>query len=320
MNAGMRLLPPPAVLAASALFLTASAFAQDLSSDLTLHRLLIEGEDWQVAAEGLGFADGPCADAAGNFYFSDMKEPAIYKVAPDGTRTKLADEPASGLKFGPDGFLYACQGSKKRVIAISPDGKPAPELNYPTAITVVAQDVEPNDLVVTNGRRLYITETRKRQITEVNLQSFTTRPVDTGIAGPNGIALSADGGTLAVSESGGETVWTFRVNADDTLDAKAPYMTMRRPIDPAGEFHRAEPPPYLKGAKGDGMTADSIGRWFVTSALGVQVFDPTGRLCGVLAKPQQDKPLTSCVIVGDRLYVTSGDKIFRRRIQMPPGQ
>jgi enterochelin esterase family protein len=67
------------------------------------------------------------------------------------------------------------------------------------------------------------------------------------------------------------------------------------------------------------MTTDSLGRYFVTTALGVQVFDPTGRLCGVLDRPQMNKPLTSCVIAGpkrDLLYITNGDRIYRRRIQV----
>ena len=66
------------------------------------------------------------------------------------------------------------------------------------------------------------------------------------------------------------------------------------------------------------MTSDTLGRYYVTSAVGLQVFDPTGRLCGVLTKPQPDKPLTSCVLSGpnrEYLYVTNGDKIFRRKVQ-----
>ena len=56
----------------------------------------------------------------------------------------------------------------------------------------------------------------------------------------------------------------------------------------------------------------------VATALGVQVFDPTGRLCGVLPKPQPDKPLTSCGLSGpnrEYLFVTNGDKIYRRKVQ-----
>lgn len=40
----------------------------DLASDLTLHRLLVEGEGWTKVVDGLAFADAPCTDAAGNFY------------------------------------------------------------------------------------------------------------------------------------------------------------------------------------------------------------------------------------------------------------
>jgi enterochelin esterase family protein len=38
----------------------------------------------------------------------------------------------------------------------------------------------------------------------------------------------------------------------------------------------------------------------------------------VLDKPQPAKPLTSCVLAGpqrDMLYVTNGDKIYRRKVQ-----
>src|SRR4051812_1989064 len=53
--------------------LSAPVFAQDLGGDLTLHRLLIEGEDWKPVVEGLVFADGPATDAKGDFYFSDLR-------------------------------------------------------------------------------------------------------------------------------------------------------------------------------------------------------------------------------------------------------
>ena len=95
-------------------------------------------------------------------------------------------------------------------------------------------------------------------------------------------------------------------------------MTLRRPIDPAGDFKFAEPPPFKKTANGDGMCSDSAGRYYVTSAVGVQIFDPTGRLCGVLPAPQPAQPLTSCALAGPKLeylYITNGDKIYRRKVQ-----
>ena len=39
------------------LSLAIAAHAQDLAGDMTLHRLLIDGEEWQLVADGLGFAE-----------------------------------------------------------------------------------------------------------------------------------------------------------------------------------------------------------------------------------------------------------------------
>jgi len=283
----------------------------DLAVDMTLNRLLIDGEDWKLVADGLIFADGPCTDVDGNFYFSDIKLPAIYKIAVDGTKTKLADDLGSGLKWGPDGKLYACQGAKKRLVAF--DLK-----QNPPAVEVIAENVNPNDLVVTYKGDIYFTATGKHEVTRIAAKTHEISAADVGITAPNGITLSPDEGTLAVSDYRGENVWTFRIEPDGKLTAKGPYMTMRLPIDPKGEFKRSEPPPYVKVAGGDGMATDIQGRYYVATTLGVQVFDPTGRLCGVLPKPQADKPLTSVMLSGpnrEYLYVTNGDKIFRRKVQ-----
>ncbi len=294
--------------------LAAPILAQDLAGDLTLHRLLIEGENWKPVAEGLTFADGPATDSQGNFYFSDMRGPAagIFRIAPDGTKTQLSAEGVSGLKWAPDGRLICCQGAKKRVIAIG-GGNSFGSGTLP--VEELATDVQPNDLAVSAAGFAYITETAKKQVTILNLKTRETRIGDTGITAPNGIALSPDGSTLAVSDSRGGNTWAFRVEADGSLSGKAPYMTMRRPIDGKGEFKFGEPPPLVVESRGDGMCTDTIGRFYVTSALGVQVFDPTGRECGLLPKPQPAQPLTSCTIAGEFLYVTNGDKIFRRKVQ-----
>lgn len=283
--------------------------SDDLRGDLTLLDLLIPGASWQTVASDLGFADAPCADSEGNFYFSDMKAPAIYRVNADGnSRTLVAKEAVSGLMFGPDGKLYGCQGSQKRVIAIDPQSG---------TVTTIATDVQPNDLAVTDDGYLFITETRAKQVTRIDIATGEKRVVDTGIIRPNGIALSNDGGTLAVSDHGGEVTWTFRVRDDATLDAKMPTLPMRLPIDSKGEFRFNEPPPYVAASRGDGMAVDRRGRYYVTSALGVQVFDPTGRPCGVLPTPDPDKPLTSCTLAGPEhryLYVTNGSTIYRREL------
>ena len=80
---------------------------------------------------------------------------------------------------------------------------------------------------------------------------------------------------------------------------------------------RMRAPGYKTASGGDGMATDTRGRFYVATTLGVQVFDPTGRECGLLTKPSE-KAITSVTLAGPKreyLYVTAADKIFRRKVQ-----
>ena len=185
------------------------------------------------------------------------------------------------------------------------------------AIDVLAEDVRPNDLVVNAKGHVYFTETRLKQVTFLDPSTKVRRAVDTGITAPNGIALSADGGTLAVSDARGRHVWVFRVEADGSLKFKEPFMTFRTAVDPAKKHPDGRSPVYKDFCRGDGMTSDLQGRWFVATELGVQFFDPSGRISGVLPNPGS-KGMTSVCLAGskrDWLYATCGDTIYRRQIQ-----
>jgi enterochelin esterase-like enzyme/sugar lactone lactonase YvrE len=282
----------------------------DLGSDLTLLELLVPGESWELVAQDLGFADGLCADGEGNLFYCDMRVAKIYRLDADGgVKTVLANESVSGLEFDPSGsMLYACQGSKDRIISIAPNSG---------EIKVITEGVKPNDLAVTNDGFILFTQTGTSQVVRVDPKTGESSVVDTGITKPNGIAISNDGGTLAVSDYGGKFTWTFRVSDGGMLDAKMPTMPMRRRIDPEGEFAFNEEPPYLATSKGDGMAVDRLGRYYVTSDLGVQIFDVTGRPCGLLPKVDADQPLTSCILAGDdhnTLFIAHGKRIYKRKL------
>jgi enterochelin esterase family protein len=290
----------PAVILCCLLTLSCSSplAAQNLAGDEALSKVLIDGEDWQLVAEGFGFTDAACSDADGNFYFMDLgKGTAIQKISPDGKVTDFIKgaPKCSGLKFGPDGRLYACtQGPKKQLAAIEvPSG----------SITVLADNVQPNDLIVSRKGYAYFTETGKGQVTIVDAKG-NVRVGATNINAPNGITLSPDQGTLAVSEYRGTNVWVYRVNPDGSLDAGSRYMTLRTPVGKTD-------------SGGDGSTTDAMGRYYVTSHLGIQMFDWTGRLSGIIAKPTS-KACVSIAFAGaghEYLYACASDKIFRRKMQ-----
>lgn len=265
--------------------------------DMPLTQILEEGSGWELLVEGYEFADGLSSDAEGNLYFSDVKGgDSVYRVDGEGKVSAFVpDAPGiSGLKWGADGRLYACVARQQRVVVFGNSGAP----------TELAAEVRPNDLVVTHDGNLYFTMTPTSEIRRID-PSGKMSVVSAGVVGkPNGIALSPDQGTLAVSDHGGKHAWTFRIEPDGRLAHPGAYMELRTP------------PETPEVSRGDGMTTDVHGRYYVTSAVGLQIFDPTGRLCGVLPAPDPDVPVVSVAFAGPGhawLHVANGGKIWRRK-------
>lgn len=265
------------------------------AQDMALSGVLLEGAGWELVAEGFQFTEGPAVDAEGNLFFTDIPSNRILKLDANRDLSVFVEESSAtnGLMFGPDGRLYGCQNGTRRIVAYDSTGQAA----------TVADGVESNDLVVTGEGAIYFTDPGNRRVWYVSPQG-DKRVVDEGIGQPNGIILWPDQGTLVVADTAGPHLWAFRVEPDGNLAFKQPYYTMRTV---AG----------LPGSGADGMTVDSDGRLYVATYAGLQMFDPTGRLGGVILKPQ-NAFLSNAVFGGpklDTLYVTCTDKVYRRRTQ-----
>jgi enterochelin esterase family protein len=291
--------PLIALLAACAAFADPASPAPDSRHGEALESILVPGDDWQVAVDGLGFADGLSCDADGNLYFADLRgdNAGVYRLAPDGTKTKLASGGKSGTRVGPDGRLYACGG--KVLVAF--------DVKSDATQTQIADNLGTNDLAVSRHGHVYITDTGKKQVTRVDPKTGKAEAADTGITAPNGIGLSPDHTTLYVSDYGGTSVWAFKVHPDGSLTDKKPLMTMKAP----------ENKPTV--AAGDGLAVDAAGRVYVTTALGVQVFDAQGQNLGTIKTPGGKGPLVSAGFGGkdlDQLYIACGDKLYRRKTQV----
>ncbi len=274
--------------------LTLTAGAQDTST----HDILIEGEAWQEAVTGQTFTDGLASDPEGNLYFTDVKVgKGIYKVGLDGKVSLLIDnQPGiSGLHVGADGRFYACVNKAGRVVVFEKDG----------TVKDLISDVKCNDLIVTKSGFVYFTETPTKRIHCVTPEGKAFIADEGNVAKPNGITLSADQTTLAVSEHGGKKVWMWQIQPDGTLKGGEPTMTMLvSPNNAKGE------------ALGDGATTDEKGRYYVTTESGIQVFDNTGRMSGTIGLPYPGAKIVSCEFAGENhewLFVCAGDRIFKRR-------
>lgn len=271
------------------------------AQDTALREFLVEGEGWREAVASFAFVDGLCVDARGDLYFTDVREgKGIYKLDTRTGKTRLALDGLpgiSGLQIGPDGRFYACHNREQRVIAISTAGE----------VEVLVTGVKCNDLVVTKKGFVYFTETPTQSIHVITPAKQHRVAAQGDVTRPNGITVSPDEQTLVVSDHGGAHVWAWQIQNDGSLTSGAPFMTMR--LAPDKEI-----------SLGDGATTEAKGRYFVTTEIGVQIFDPAGRLVGILDKPHPQAKIVSIEFAGpnhDVLYLAAGDKIFSRQLKTP---
>lgn len=264
------------------------------AQDMALSQVLIDGEGWQLVAGGYKFTEGPAVDTDGSVYFVDVPESLIYKIGADGKPVVWAKETgkASGLMFGPEGRLYACQSGTKKVVWYDRDAKP----------TVIAEAIPGNDIMVDAKGGVYVTDMAGNQVWYV-APDGGKRVVASGFK-PNGLTLWPDGGTLVVADWEQPHLQTFRVEPDGSLKFGDKYYG---PLQiPSGQT--------MPGS--DGMTVDDVGRLYVATHAGLQMFDPTGRPCGSILKPQP-KFLSNVKFGGpnfDTVYVTSSDRVYKRKL------
>ncbi len=124
-----------------------------------------------------------------------------------------------------------------------------------------------------------------------------------GLVAPRCLTLWPDDGHLVIGEADGAYLWAVRIETDGTFGPGDRYYSLRT--------HSKEPLPVAA------MVMDAGFLMYACTPLGVQVFDPTGRLSGVVAPPSKEA-MTAITIGGekaDQLYVAAGERIYARRIQ-----
>ena len=128
------------------------------------------------------------------------------------------------------------------------------------------------------------------------------RKVGEGVASPAGLARWATAARWSSATRATNTCTHTASGKNGDLDAKERYYPFWvRPKEPSGNA---------------GLTLDAAGRAYATSREGVQVFDPTGRLSGILVVPER-AALGGVAFGGadlDRLYVACGGKVYVRKL------
>ena len=113
---------------------------------------------------------------------------------------------------------------------------------------------------------------------------------------PNGLAFSPGEHTLFVCDTARYHVRAFEVERSGELKPGSSRVFARLdPGQPGGP---------------DGLKVDSAGRVYVAVALGVWVFEPDGRLLGILPVPARPSNLAWCGPRFDSLAITAQDAVY----------
>lgn len=239
----------------------------------------------QKLQSGFAFTEGPAADSAGNFWFTDIPRNRIHKVDASGTLSVFAEPSGhcNGLMLH-DQYLLACEMDGRLKMFRLADAQQF----------VLAAEFEgkrfnaPNDLVIDNTGGIYFTDPRYRapepwpQGTEAVYYRAPDGKVTRLISdrkAPNGVILSPDEKTLYVIPSMEKQMWAYPVEAPGKLGTGRVLVELRqRPGETSGG--------------GDGLTIDTAGNLYITSGLGIQVVSPAGQILGVITLPEQPANVT----------------------------
>lgn len=250
------------------------------------------------------FTEGPSADATGRLYFTDVPAAKIFRLEPDGQVTEWLDSSgrANGLMFNGAGELVACQMTGQ-VVAFSLATRAPRVLARSTAAHKLNS---PNDLVVDRTGGVYFSDPQfptgkqpdNSAVYWVSADGQTLNRLIEGLKMPNGVILSPDESTLYVVPTFQAEIMAYPVLAPGQLGEGRVWARM-------------EQPPGRENTGGDGCTVDTEGRLYVTTNLGVQVFDGRGQMLGHLVFPEQP---SNCTFGGPErhtLYVTARTSVYQ---------
>ena len=185
--------------------------------------------DVTVITDGLLFPEGPIALPDGNVIVCEIAGGRLTKVAPDGTKTVVADTGGgpNGAAYGPDGRIYVCNNGGFDTVVKDGNVRIAETLhNYKgghiQAVDIATGAVEtlytevdgvplkgPNDIVFDRAGGFWFTDhgkTYERQVDRGGIyyglpDGSSVREMVFPVEGPNGIGLSPDESTLYAAET-----------------------------------------------------------------------------------------------------------------------
>lgn len=263
---------------------------------------LEDGNEWELVSEGHGFTEGPAINADGELFFTDLQGSKIWRIGQDGKEDLFQADTGStnGLAFAPDGkTLYGCQRVPGRLVSWNIDSG---------EMTVHAEKVRPNDVVVAHDGTVYFTDPGKKTVWVI-VPGEEAKVASNEFSGVNGVVLSPDQSLVYAADYGGRFVWSGQRKADGTLAFVQPYFHLH--ISPGSVDVKSH---------ADGMAVSNDGWLLVATQMGIQICDQPGRVHLIIPSPVGERHPSNVTFNGKTLYATCGDKVFCRTVKLEGAQ
>ncbi|MBX6311541.1 MAG: SMP-30/gluconolactonase/LRE family protein [Isosphaeraceae bacterium] len=272
---------------------------------------LIDSDEVEILAQGFQFTEGPLWLPDGALLFQDIKAERTYRLAPDRSVHILREQTgaANGQTFDPQGRILFCEQTGRRVSRMNPDG---------TEVETIAELWDgkrlnsPNDIVCRSDGRIYFTDPPygvKPEDKEIPFQGVyllepggMLRPIADDFEKPNGLAFSPDECLLYICDTARYHIRTFDVADSGTL------------VPGSGRVFATMDPQQPGGP--DGLKIDTAGRVYAAVAEGVWVYEPTGKLLGIIGLPKRPSNLAWADPDGKALAITAVDTVYRVRLKV----
>ena len=277
---------------------------------------LIERESFVVLADGFQFTEGPLWCPDGSLLFQDNKAERTYRLLPDRTVKIVREQTgaANGQTFAAGGQIIFCEQNGRKVSRMGVDGA-----DVQTVVETWSgrRLNSPNDIVARSDGLFYFTdppygvapadrELHFQGVYCLDLKGAVpaeVRLLADDFEKPNGLAFSPDETVLYVCDTARYHIRTFEV-------------------EPSGNFRAgsgrvfAHLDPEQQGGP-DGLKVDREGRLYAAVAQGAWVFEPDGRLLGILETPRRPANLAWCDPDAQGLAMTAQDAVYFARLKVP---
>ncbi len=264
--------------------------------------------DVQRLATGLGFTEGPTRGPDGSIYFTDIPNNKIYRLDQEGNLAVWVD----GSNHA-NGLMY--DGRTNRIVACEMDGRVVSYDMEGGDRKVLAAEYQgkrfnaPNDLVLDQHGGIYFTDPTfrapdpnpqdKMGVYYVAADGKISRLID-DLPLPNGVILSPDEKTLYVIPTGQADMMAYPVTGPGKLGEGRVFCRLVQP-DESRETNFG----------GDGLTVDTQGNLYITAPrVGLQVFNPEGKLLGIIKLPEGPANVTFGGPENSTLYVTARTSLY----------